>query len=138
MALPRATEARPYYRAAFQRWDDALYLMAGSRTTGAVYLAGYVIECMLKALIVDGLPASLREEVSRRFRGAAGHDLEGLLGIYRLHVNLTIPRDAARHLARVAPWSTNLRYSPGVIELRSAHDFFDSTFAIMAWADGRM
>jgi hypothetical protein len=45
MALPKPVEARRYYRAAVQRFDDAQLLLEQSRTTGAVYLAGYTVEC---------------------------------------------------------------------------------------------
>ena len=48
MALPSASEARPYYRAAKQRFEDARFLLEADRTTGAIYLAGYCVECMLR------------------------------------------------------------------------------------------
>lgn len=49
--MPISKNARLFYRAAKQRFDDALLLLELKRTTAAVYLAGYSIECMLKALI---------------------------------------------------------------------------------------
>jgi len=39
-----------------QRFDDALLLLEMGRTTAAVYLAGYSVECMLKALILSAVP----------------------------------------------------------------------------------
>jgi hypothetical protein len=51
MALPTAKEAQPFYQSALQRFEDAQYLLDGERTTAAIYLAGYSVECMLKALI---------------------------------------------------------------------------------------
>jgi hypothetical protein len=44
MALPNVAMARRFYRAAKQRYDDAEFLLAGNRTTAAVYLAGYRVE----------------------------------------------------------------------------------------------
>ena len=42
MALPKTIEARLFYQAAIQRFDDAQFLLdKGGRTTAAVYLAGY-------------------------------------------------------------------------------------------------
>jgi len=55
MALPRSPEARLFYQAAKQRFEDALFLLAGRRTA-AVYLAGYAVECMLKTLILSRAP----------------------------------------------------------------------------------
>ena len=52
MGIPRDKDAKRFYRAAGQRLDDAAYLLDGARTTACVYLAGYCVECMLKALIV--------------------------------------------------------------------------------------
>ena len=42
MGLPAVQEARPFYRAGKQRFEDArLLLEKAERTTGAIYLAGY-------------------------------------------------------------------------------------------------
>jgi len=55
MAVPSSIEARLFYRAS-QRFDEAQVLLEAVRTTGAVYLAGYGIECILKALILSVFP----------------------------------------------------------------------------------
>jgi hypothetical protein len=38
--MPSSAQARRFYRAAKQRFDDALLLLEMERTTAAVYLAG--------------------------------------------------------------------------------------------------
>ena len=76
MALPSSEQARRFYRTAKQRFDDALLLLEMGRTTAAVYLAGYSVECMLKALILSAIPQAQEEEVLRMFRGARAHDYE--------------------------------------------------------------
>ena len=50
MAIPRSKESRLFYRCARQRFGEAEILLEAGHPTGAVYLAGYSIECMLKAL----------------------------------------------------------------------------------------
>jgi HEPN domain-containing protein len=40
VALPSSEPARRFYRAAKQRFDDALLLLEMGRTTAVVYLAG--------------------------------------------------------------------------------------------------
>ncbi len=68
MALPSSQLARPYYRVAFQRLDDAKVLLEAGRMSGAVYLAGYSGECMLKAWIVEATPKSKRRRCSPSFK----------------------------------------------------------------------
>jgi HEPN domain-containing protein len=57
-----------------QRFDDALLLLEMGRTTAAVYLAGYSVEYMLKALILSAVPQAQEEAILGRFRGARAHD----------------------------------------------------------------
>ena len=42
--------------------------------TGAVYLAGYSVECILKALIFSVVPLVQIEAVLGSFRGVRAHD----------------------------------------------------------------
>ena len=53
MAVPGSSDARLYYRCAFQRYEESQVLIEAGYTTGAVYLAGYGIECILKALVLN-------------------------------------------------------------------------------------
>jgi HEPN domain-containing protein len=138
MGLPQPQEARVYYRAGKQRFDDAEFLLEAERTTGAVYLAGYTVECLLKALILASVARGLRQELHGEFRGARAHSIEWLGSIYRRHVQVAIPQDVTRHLSRVASWSTNWRYESGRVKAREADEFMESVTAIAAWADGRM
>lgn len=138
MGLPQPTEARLYYRAAKQRYSDAELLLEVGRTTGAVYLAGYVVECFLKALILASVAPGLRKELLGQFRGSRAHDIEWLGALYRRHVGTAILRDVTRHLLRVASWSTDLCYATGVLKRRDADEFMESVVAVATWADGRM
>jgi len=114
------------------------FLLEGERTTGAVYLAGYTVECFLKALVLAGVAAGLRQQLLAEFRGSRSHNIEWLGALYRPYSGLTIPRGLTRHLSRVASWSTDLRYAPGLIKRRDADEFLESVVAIATWADGRM
>lgn len=69
MPEPRDKDARRFYRAARERWDDAEFLADADRTTGAVYMAGYCVECVLKALIVAQAPRKSRAAVLARSAG---------------------------------------------------------------------
>jgi len=138
MSLPRAAEARVYYRAAWHRFDDANLLLETGRTTGAVYLAGYTVECMLKALVLASAAPRLRAALRKEFHGQRAHNIEWLGALYRKYGRATVPRGIARQLARLAAWSTDLRYETAVWKARDAEEFVDAVVAVAAWADGRM
>lgn len=138
MGLPAAAEARLYYRAAQQRYEDAILLLNAGRTTGAVYLAGYTVECYLKALILAGVPAGNRREILGQFQGSRAHSFEWLGNLYRRQVRTSVPADVTRHLLRVATWSTDLRYLTGTLKRPDATAFMLSVEAVARWADGRM
>ncbi len=138
MGLPRQAEARLFYRAAKQRFADAELLLAAGRTTGAVYLAGYTVECFLKALVLTSVTPRLRKEIMKEFRGARAHNIEWLRDLYRRSVGAAIARDVTRHLARVATWSTDLRYSTSNVRRGAANTFIESVMVVVEWADGRM
>ena len=62
MALPKDPDARLYYRSAFQWLDDAEFVLkTGKRTRAAVYLGGYTVECLLKALVLSAVSRKKRD-----------------------------------------------------------------------------
>ena len=138
MAMPSSPHARRFYRVAKQRFDDALLLLEMERTTAAVYLAGYSVECMFKALILSVVPHVQAEETLGRFRGARAHDYEWLMRLYVEKGGARMPPHVVPHFARVNSWSTDMRYVPGTLAAREAQAFVDSVTAIITWADGRL
>lgn len=138
MAMPNSKNARLFYRAALQRFDDARLLLELKRTTAAVYLAGYSVECVLKALILSTAPHSREGEILEMFRGAQAHDYDWLMWVYRQNGGAQPPPHLVPCFARVNTWSTNMRYSPGTIEAQRAKAFLDAANEIMQWADGRL
>ncbi len=138
MALPQAFEARGFYRSAYQRFEDAEILLNQDRTTGAVYLAGYSVECMLKALILSSVSALERVEVLATFRGRIAHDFEWLRNRYVSLTGAMIPADVARDLTFVNTWTTDLRYMAGSLRKDEAETFLITANRIIQWADGRL
>jgi HEPN domain-containing protein len=136
--MPSSKNARLFYRVAKQRFDDAQLLFNLKRTTAAVYLAGYSVECMLKSLILSAVPHTRESDVLEMFRGARAHDYEWLIRLYRQNGGAPIPPHLVPHFARVNRWSTDMRYSPSTIQRRTAKAFLDSTTEIIEWADGRL
>jgi hypothetical protein len=136
--MPSSAQARRFYRAAKQRFDDALLLLEMERTTAAIYLAGYSVECMLKALILSTVPQAQEAELLGMFRGARAHDYEWLLHLYVAKGGARMPPSVVPHFARVNSWSTDMRYAPGTIAAHEAKAFVDAAIEIMTWADGRL
>src|SRR5262249_50744245 len=107
-------------------------------TTGAVYLAGYGIECILKALVLMAVPAANRPEMLRSFRGGWAHEYEWLRTQYLTNGGARFPRDITQHFTLVNDWSTDLRYVPRSIRAEEAEAFLASAVAIIGWANGRL
>jgi HEPN domain-containing protein len=138
MGLPQDRDAKNFWRTALQRFDDATTLLAAGRTTGAVYLAGYSVECALKALLIESTPRKDRASMAGSFRGAKAHDFEWLREQYRQVKGPPIPADVNEHFVLVGTWSTDFRYHAGIIRSDDAEDFLNSAKEIFDWADGRM
>ncbi|MEI8372270.1 MAG: HEPN domain-containing protein [Planctomycetota bacterium] len=138
MSLPTVPEAQPFYRAALRRIDDAEFLLAGEHWTAAIYLAGYGIECMLKALIVTATPNVRRSEVLAEFRGNRGHNYDWLRYQYRQCGGGPLPGNIARCFSFVSTWDTNLRYESREALPRDAGDFLKNAAVITQWIQGRL
>jgi hypothetical protein len=138
MALPAPREARAFYQAAKQRFQDSQFLLDAGRTTGAVYLAGYSVECMLKALILSGLPERARFEMIQSFRGSRAHDYTWLRTRYFQHHGPSFPLAVSNAFILVNSWAVEIRYAARTMKYGDAHAFLEATKVIMLWADGRM
>jgi HEPN domain-containing protein len=135
--MPTDINARRYYRVAYQRLDDGTALLEISRPRAAIYLTGYAVECILKALLLLSTPAGERAEVLATFRGAAAHSIEWLRARLIQRIG-RLPVGENRHVSLVSSWSTDLRYEPGPGDRDDAEAFLASAESILNWADGRM
>jgi hypothetical protein len=138
MAIPASSEARLYYRCALQRHEDALILLKADRTTGAVYLAGYGIECILKALVLSSLAPAARAQMLASFRGSRAHDYEWLRTQYLENHGARFPREITESFTLVNDWSTDMRYLPRTLKPDEAEGFLVAARNIIDWVDGRI
>jgi len=137
MAMPLDINARRYYRVAFQRLEDGVALLDISRPRAAIYLTGYAIECILKALLLMSTPAGDRAEVLATFRGAVAHNIDWLRERVIQRIG-RLPVGENRYLSLVSSWSTDMRYEPGPGDPEDAESFLAAARSILAWANGRM
>ena len=137
MGMPTDINARRYYRVAYQRYDDGEQLLNIDRPQASIYLAGYAVECILKALLLTHTPATERATVLSTFRGAIAHNI-GWLRDQIVARSGRLPANEARHLSLLSSWSTDLRYEPGPGDREDAEAFLAATASILKWADGRI
>ena len=137
MAIPNSMDARLYYRCAIQRHEEAVVLLRADYTTGAVYLAGYGIECVLKALLLIAVPPGDRTNTLKSFRGGQAHDYEWLRSCYLTRGGARFPPQITRSFTLVNGWSTDLRYNPRKVKTVDAEAFLAAAVDIIRWAEGR-
>ena len=131
-----------------RRFDDARYLCnsgLNARANGAIYLCGFVIECLLKAKLLEkfrwlqstGAPERLQEREKRVWSLCyRSHDLAEILE----HLPET-----ARHLAMrqerladslrslCAQWTIFARYSPHTADITEASLFVSRVKELKPW-----
>jgi HEPN domain-containing protein len=133
--VPIDLTARKYIRAADQRLFAADFLLKNGFNFDAVYLAGYVIECALKSLVLERTPRTRREELIRvHFRGTRGHSHAALASLVRQR-QCIIPPEIAKAVSRAAGWSTDLRYEVGAMQFKDASAIVDSAQQVLQWVN---
>jgi HEPN domain-containing protein len=138
MGKPSSADARLFYRCAIRRFEEAQVLFKAEYTTGAVYLAGYGVECILKVLLLTVVPAKQRGAVLQSFRGAKAHEYDWLRSQYLEKGGARFPREINKHFTLVNDWSTDLRYLPRQVGMADAESFLKATEAILQWAQERI
>src|SRR5438445_13839371 len=128
MAIPNDIDARLFYRSAKERLDDAhvLFDAEPKRTTGTVYLAGYCVECLLKALILSSEPPARHEQTLETFRGIKAHSFDWLREQYQLRSGQVFPRAIRQHFRTLNTWGTGLRYVPSTFSEAQAIRFLNA------------
>lgn len=138
MPSKRKFQCPDFRRAAGQRLTAAEHLLRAEFFLDAMYLAGYGVECALKALILARTPIGKRkakcEEIST---GKKGHDFEYLKAELK-KARCVLPADILKLLGRVAEWTTDWRYRVGLGRQQPAVDFFDAAVEIRDWVEARL
>ena len=130
--MANSKHVRLFRRAAERRLDDARFLAKSGeveRMTGAVYLAGYAVECGLKALLLSRTPAArqagLMNDSGGPFRGKRGHDVRALR-IRCEAAGTPLPAAERDRLLELHRWDTDMRYNPADTDADEAAVFLDA------------
>lgn len=138
MGTPLSPIPRRFYRVSYQRLAEAEVLFEAGFYIGAVYLAGYAVECMLKTLIMNAQPEKDHEPTEAEFRGQRAHQYEWLRHRYAQTNAPGLPASISESLTFVSTWETSLRYKPGLGEPKDASRFLKEVQNILKWADSRI
>lgn len=134
----RDKQIRLFERIAQQRLDASEVLLGHDYCLDAVYLAGYAVECWLKALILRWTPRRDFKVVLQKLTevGAKGHNLEYLKSILKAQHGREDKRDRETlgalgiHLKNTVIWTTDLRYQVSRFDPDEARRFFEAVRAI--------
>ena len=103
----------------------------------AQYLAGYTVECSLKALILHATPEPDRPEILKRITsGSAMHRPDILLGKLR-EMNIFLPLDIAKRMRRF-DWTTDLRYEIGRRDTGETIAVLNTAKSIYDWVEEQL
>jgi HEPN domain-containing protein len=134
-------------KAARHRMDDARTLFNATRWRGAMYLAGYSLECLLKAKLMRmfGCQHLLELDDDLRRRGLLSADATVFTHQLRLLMGLTQRLDQLRQ--NQAEWSlfnlVNLwmpawRYTADLSNMDDARDFLNAVDTISRWVENNI
>jgi HEPN domain-containing protein len=115
-----------------ERFADAKVLLRQKRYNGAVYLGGYVIECLLKAAVCvqlrrDTLPGEYRT-----------HELEPLLRSSGLEADLKADQRLASRFYTANIWCVDVRYQGAHVSAAEARDFVEAVQEVQQWIQTRI
>ena len=113
-----------------ERAADARILADQGRSVAAVYLAGYAVECALKAYLQrvgHGFPTS----------GQAGHDLRELCKVSRFRLT-DLGDSQGNRTYFVERWNTGLRYNVTFDTVLDAGVLVEGAAQLVGWVQGRI
>ena len=142
--------SRQLREVARQRLGDARCLLNSGdkqRLNGAVYIAGFVIECLLKAMLVDRHP-NLARPVDRAALSPSDLEAHKLLYDHRLDDMVEfLPEIASKAIAELgenrwkklqetlAEWTIYVRYSPRKANPTEAMRFVNTVEELSKWLE---
>lgn len=134
-------------KAGKHRLDDARALLNAVRWRGAMYLAGYAIECQLKAKLMRMFNCrhlrELEEELQQRGKlaGAATvftHQLEMLLRLTNALDRMRQSKENWAQFNLVNRWVPAWRYTADLSSRQDAEEFLAAVEAVSHWIDSNV
>ena len=130
-----------------QRLADAKVLFNASRWRGAMYMAGYAVECLLKTRLMHiydcknlrELEDMLRQRsILPANRTVSTHQLEDLLRLTPGYNRLMRNREMLPLFNKINQWTPNWRYTSKSTNRREATEFMTSIESFMQWVNNNL
>lgn len=134
-------------KASTHRLDDARALLNAGRWRGAMYMAGYAVECLLKTKLMQVYGCRTLRELDNELqrRGALAehatvftHHLELLLRLTQRLEPLRQHRMLWPQFTLVNRWLPAWRYTADLSNQRDAEDFLEAVAQIMRWIESNV
>ena len=134
-------------KAATHRLDDARALFNASRWRGAMYMAGYSVECLLKTKLMQRYGCrtlrELEDELQRRgvlaeHATVFTHHLELLLRLTQRLDSLRQNRILWPQFTLVNRWIPAWRYTADTANRQDAADFQEAVEQLMQWIENNV
>jgi HEPN domain-containing protein len=131
-------------RASTHRLDDAHALFHAGRWRGAMYMAGYAVECLLKTTLMRMYNCRTLHELENELqrRGVLAehttvftHHLELLLRLTQRFEQLRRHRLLWPQFTLVNRWIPAWRYTADMANRQDATDFLEAVTQIMQWIE---
>ena len=124
-----------FQRLAVERLEDAKALFRAERFGAAHYIAGYAIECGLKALICRRIAAA-EEFPDKDGKRYYTHDLGALLRMAALESEMASTEALRENWSRIKDWDPEMRYQSSLrdvadVFLRAITDEPDGVFSCL-------
>lgn len=134
-------------KASKHRMDDARALLAASRWRGAMYLAGYSVECALKVRLMKMFGCRNLQVLDEHLRERGGldddatvftHGLVNLLALARVWDRLQADQPMARRFRIVNRWIPAWRYSADLSNRSDAEEFIEAVGRTLQWIEANI
>jgi HEPN domain-containing protein len=139
LGIERTTpsSSRDFQKAALQRLTTAEFLFKNGYNLDAKYLAGYAIECALKALLLEVTPQADRARTLELISSGAKMHKPEILGDKLKDLKRPIPLGLVQKFRRFA-WSTDLRYQTGRTKSAETGGFLKAAKETCEWVKGQL
>ena len=134
-------------KASIHRRDDALVLLNATRWRGAMYLAGYSIESLLKAALMRMYGCNNLQELETELKQQEILAEDDTIFTHHLEVLLRLTKgmDRLRQNATMWPlfnivnrWMPAWRYNPDLSNREDAADYLDAVDKVRHWINNNV
>ena len=129
--------SRDFQKAARQRLTTAQFLLINGYNLDAMYLAGYVVECSLKALILFVTVEEERAEILARITKGHRMHLPEVLANQLSDLGHPLPMEFIKKFRRF-PWTTSLRYASGRVDSGETRGWLKTAQEVFNWVEGQL